>query len=261
MRKRPTNPSSSRAIDGAVIAPGFARRCRASAFTARRPCRIGRRCARRRGFTLMASARRTAIGASNPRRPIRPAARPAERVRRPPQRALATDDVADVVGVCTARSQASTAIRHCTRSAKCSRNFARVSLPVSHGRGQIRIAASMHTVDMLYLFTRYVMPVGATDIASSRRCPIQSGRSAKPTAPGARPPPRPERIQTRGRSDCRGCGGWGRGRDSGRGARGRKRSEGAAQAWFPVHDGATIDAWQPRLNFETIRESTCCFSE
>ena len=29
-----------------------------------------RRCARRRGFTLMASARRTAIGASNPRRPI-----------------------------------------------------------------------------------------------------------------------------------------------------------------------------------------------
>ena len=38
MRKRPTNRSSSRAIDGAVIAPGSARRCRASAFTARRPC-------------------------------------------------------------------------------------------------------------------------------------------------------------------------------------------------------------------------------
>ena len=86
----------------------------------------------------------------------------------------------------------------------CPRQLARVARS-----GQIRIAASMHIVDMLYLFTRYVMPVGATDIASSRRCPIQSGRSAKPTAPGARPQPRPERIQTRGRSDCRGCGGGG----------------------------------------------------
>ena len=108
--------------------------------------------------------------------------------------------------------------------------------------GQIRMAASMHIVDMLYLFTRYVMPVGATDIASSRRCPIQPGRSARPTAPGARPRPRPERIQARGRSDCRGCGCEARGRDSARGARGRKRSEGAARAWLPVHDGATIAA-------------------